>query len=119
MRHKSLNQLLCAALVNNQFRELLLSEPAVAIDSGFLDNHFHLSPDEFNFIVNIHSSSLENMADQVHNYIQKVDMPEPTSKTARNLPVSQLNKVSQPQILIKSNSYSIGESKKFEEVLKL
>lgn len=119
MKHKSLNQLLCAALVNNQFRELLLSEPAEAIDAGCLGNHFHLSPDEFNFMVNIHASSLENLANQVHNYIHQVDIPEPTIMTTHNLPVLGLNKISQPQILINSTSYSTGVSKKFEEVFKL
>ena len=45
MKHKGLNQLLCAATVNNRFRETLLHNPAQAIATGYFDHTFSLTPE--------------------------------------------------------------------------
>jgi hypothetical protein len=40
MLHKGLNQLLCAATVNAQFRETLLRNPSQAIATGYFNHRF-------------------------------------------------------------------------------
>lgn len=69
MNHKGLNQLLCAAVVNNRFRETLLRNPAQAIASGYLDHDFSLTPDERDFVVDIKAQRFEDFAGQVHNWL--------------------------------------------------
>lgn len=117
MKHKSLNQLLCAALVNNQFRDHLLTDPAAAIEAGFLGNRYHLTPNEYQFMVNIHANSLENMAEQVHSYIQ-ADKLEPICEYERHYQGLNLREVLLSQISIESSSYPTHGIKLFEEVFR-
>ena len=53
MKHKSLNQLLCAATVNARFRETLLRDPAKALASGYFDHSFTLTQEEKDMVVGI------------------------------------------------------------------
>ncbi len=69
MKHKSLNQLLCAATVNVRFREVLLRDPAKAIASGYFDHSFALTPEEQELVVGIQAQRLEDFAAQVYNWI--------------------------------------------------
>ena len=69
MKHKALNQLLCAAIVNERFRETLLRDPAQAIASGYFDHSFSLTPEEQNLVVDIRARRLEDFAAQVHSWI--------------------------------------------------
>jgi hypothetical protein len=69
MNHKGLNQLLCAAVVNNRFRETLLRNPAQAIASGYLDHNFSLTPEERDLVVDIKAQRFEDFAGQVHNWL--------------------------------------------------
>jgi hypothetical protein len=63
--HVELNRLLAAAVVNQHFRNLLLTNPAVAIRDGYGGEKFSLSDDEHNMILSIHASSLVNFAEQL------------------------------------------------------
>ena len=69
MNHTGLNQLLCAAVVNNRFRETLLRNPAQAIATGYLDHSFSLTPEERNLVVDIRAQGFEDFAAQVHHWL--------------------------------------------------
>jgi hypothetical protein len=69
MKHKSLNQLLCAATVNTRFREALLRDPAKAIASGYFDHSFALTPEERELVIGIRAQRLEDFAAQVYCWI--------------------------------------------------
>ena len=69
MKHRSLNQLLCAATVNGRFRETLLSDPARAIASGYFDHSFSLTPEERDLVIGIQAQRLEDFAAQVYHWI--------------------------------------------------
>lgn len=70
MKHKALNQLLCAATINGRFREVLLQNPDRAIASGYLDHTFALTPDERQLVLGIQAKGLEDFAAQVYDWIQ-------------------------------------------------
>ena len=61
-----LNQLLCAAVVNNRFRETLLRDPAQAIATGYLEHNFSLTPEERDLVIDIKAHRFEDFAAQVH-----------------------------------------------------
>lgn len=69
MKHKSLNQLLCAATINVRFREALLQNPAQAIAAGYFDQTFNLTTEERDLVVGIRAERLEDFAAQVHHWI--------------------------------------------------
>jgi hypothetical protein len=69
MKHKSLNQLLCAATVNARFREALLADPAKAIAAGYFDQTFRLTPEERDLVTGIRAAQLEDFAAQVYHWI--------------------------------------------------
>jgi len=69
MKHKSLNQLLCAATVNRRFRETLLHNPAQAIATGYFNYTFALTPEEHELVTGIQAQRLEDFAAQVYHWI--------------------------------------------------
>jgi hypothetical protein len=69
MKHKSLNQLLCAATVNARFREALLADPAKAIAAGYFDQTFRLTAEERDLVTGIQAAGLEDFAAQVYHWI--------------------------------------------------
>jgi hypothetical protein len=69
MKHKSLNQLLCAATINARFREVLLHDPAQAIAAGYFDHSFDLTSEERNLVLGIRAERLEDFAAQVYHWI--------------------------------------------------
>jgi hypothetical protein len=69
MKHKSLNQLLCAATVNTRFREALLADPAKAIAAGYFDQTFRLTAEERDLVTGIRAAQLEDFAAQVYHWI--------------------------------------------------
>lgn len=69
MKHKGLNQLLCAAVVNDRFCETLLQNPAHALASGYYDHTFSLTPEERDMVIGVHAQKLEDFAAQVYRWI--------------------------------------------------
>ena len=69
MKHKGLNQLLCAAVVNDRFCETLLRNPAQALALGYYDHTFSLTAEERDMVIGIHAQKLEDFAAQVHRWI--------------------------------------------------
>lgn len=70
MKHKGLNQLLCAATVNVRFRDTLLRDPAQALATGYFDQIFSLTQEERSLVTGIQARRLEDFAAQVHSWIQ-------------------------------------------------
>lgn len=69
MNHMGLNQLLCAAVVNNGFRETLLRDPSKAIATGYLDHNFSLTPEERDLVIDIKAQKFEDFAAQVYDWL--------------------------------------------------
>jgi hypothetical protein len=61
-----MNKLFAAAIVNNQFRQLLLNKPEVALRQGYLGDAFDLTFEEQALIVSIRAKSLPELAQQVN-----------------------------------------------------
>lgn len=69
MKHKALNQLLCAATINGRFRETLLRNPALAVSTGYHDHAFALTSEERDLVIGIKAQRLEDFAAQVYHWI--------------------------------------------------
>jgi hypothetical protein len=69
MNHKGLNQLLCAAIVNDRFRDVLLRDPAQALATGYFDQSFSLTSEEQDLVTDIRAQRLEDFAAQVYRWI--------------------------------------------------
>jgi hypothetical protein len=63
--HTGLSSVFAAAVVNQNFRHLLLNDPETALKSGYLGKDFSLSREETMLIVSINASSLTDLAKQV------------------------------------------------------
>ena len=60
-----LSKLFEAAVVNRQFRALLLNNPEKALQQGYQGNKFDLTLEEQNLIISIHANTLSELAQQV------------------------------------------------------
>ena len=59
------SRILTAAVVNKQFCNLLLKNPALALANGFCGETFNLSKEEKHQLLSIQASSLEEFAQQL------------------------------------------------------
>ena len=59
------SRLLSAAVINGQFRQALLSNPGLAITSGFGGEAFNLSGEVQQRLSSIHATSLADFASQM------------------------------------------------------
>lgn len=66
MKHSGLNQLVCAALINDRFCQTLLSNPAQALAMGYQDQSFSLTPEERTFVLGVRARQLEDFAAQIY-----------------------------------------------------
>jgi hypothetical protein len=60
-----LNRLLATAVVNYQFRSLLLNNPEAALKDGYQGTSFSLADEERALILSIHADSLQDLAQQL------------------------------------------------------
>jgi hypothetical protein len=63
--HPGLSSVFAAAVVNQNFREMLLKEPARAIKQGYLGKSFALSQEDASLLTSLNAKSLTDLADQV------------------------------------------------------
>jgi hypothetical protein len=56
--------LFAVAIVNRDFRNLLLHDPKAALENGYLGERFYLSDDEQNLLISIQAKSLTDLAKQ-------------------------------------------------------
>jgi hypothetical protein len=61
-----LSQVFAAAVVNKQFCDMLLNDPSIALQNGYLGETFSLSKEEEDLIVSIRANSLSDLAKQVN-----------------------------------------------------
>jgi len=61
----SISRVFAAAVVNQQFRDMLLQDPNTALQNGYLGETFSLSKEERDLIVSIRANSLSDLAKQV------------------------------------------------------
>jgi hypothetical protein len=66
--HGEISRVLTAAVVNEGFRKMLLSNPEVALTKGYKGESFHLSTEEHSHLANIHASSLTDFASQIAQF---------------------------------------------------
>jgi hypothetical protein len=69
MKHKGLNQLLAAALINERFCAMLLHHPERAIAAGYAGQAFSLTTKEQDLVVGIRAERLEDLAAEVYRWI--------------------------------------------------
>lgn len=62
---REISRLLTAAVVNQRFCNLLLSNPASALDSGYNGETFSLASEEKDLILSIQANSLSDFARQL------------------------------------------------------
>ncbi len=60
-----LTSVLAAAVVNEEFRSLLLSDPSAALKKGYLGQAFALSPEESADLLSIRANTLTDLAKQL------------------------------------------------------
>jgi hypothetical protein len=61
----TLGRLIAAAVVDHEFRDLLLTNSAAALAAGCNGELFHLMPEERELVVSIRASSLVDFAEQL------------------------------------------------------
>lgn len=61
------SRILTAAVISAQFRQLLLTNPAKAIATGFAGEAFNLDTEECNRLSSIRASSLADFASQLNS----------------------------------------------------
>ncbi|MCA2000668.1 MAG: hypothetical protein LDL51_02260 [Chloroflexi bacterium] len=61
-----LSRVFAAAVVNRQFCDMLLRDPSIALQKGYLGESFSLSKEEKDLIVSIRADSLADLARQVN-----------------------------------------------------
>lgn len=66
-RKREYSRILTAAIVNEKFCKLLLTNPELAIRNGFGGEAFHLGKDEAERISTIQAISLADFARQINN----------------------------------------------------
>ena len=59
------SRILSAAVINNRFRQMLLSDPIKAISNGYSGEKFDINNDEKNRLATIQASSLADFAAQL------------------------------------------------------
>jgi hypothetical protein len=61
-----LSRMFAAAVVNQQFCEMLLNNPQEALQKGYLGETFMLTKHESELIISIHARSLADLAREIH-----------------------------------------------------
>lgn len=61
-----ISRVFAAAVVNKQFCSMLLQDPQIAIQKGYLGEAFSLSKEERDLIISIRANSLSDLAKQVN-----------------------------------------------------
>lgn len=64
--HRELSRLLTAAVINMRFRNLLLSSPQKALESGYNGESFRLAAEDKSQIISIQALSLADFATQLN-----------------------------------------------------
>ncbi len=63
--HPGVSAVFAAAVVSQNFRDLLLKDPEQALKQGYMGRRFGLSPEDASLIVSLNAGSLGDLAKQV------------------------------------------------------
>lgn len=63
--HIGLSSVFAAAVVNREFRNMLLQNPRSALENGYLGEQFLLSAEEHSLLTSIQATSLTDLAQQI------------------------------------------------------
>lgn len=71
------SRILSAAVINAQFRQMLLANPGKAIEAGYAGESFQLGREEKNSLVSIRATSLADFASQMNRTMEgsRASMP--------------------------------------------
>ncbi len=69
MNQTDLDRLVCAGVVDEQFRALLVRDPRRAVEEGFYGEVFHLTEEERALIANIHASDFDEFVREIARWI--------------------------------------------------
>jgi hypothetical protein len=72
VERSGLHRLLAAAIVNSQFREVLLSEPEMALEGGYLGQAFSLTDQEKAVISTVRAKDLTDFAQKVNQALKTI-----------------------------------------------
>lgn len=72
-------RILCAAVINQQYKLDLLADPVSSIEKGFLGEVFHLPAMLMEGIRNINRDSLERFSAGLINMVESLSIPEMAS----------------------------------------
>jgi len=75
VKRSGLHRLFAAAIVSDQFREVLLSEPEVALAGGYLGQTFILTDHEITIIKNVRAENLTDFAQKVNQALKHEQKP--------------------------------------------
>lgn len=75
MANQEYSRILTAAVINLQFRQLLLSNPAKAIDSGYGGEVFQLAREEKTRVAAIRATTLADFASQLRQALDYSQSP--------------------------------------------
>lgn len=64
------SRILTAAVINNQFRSLLLANPGKAIENGYAGEMFYLAREEKKKVAAIRATSLADFANQLSQVLE-------------------------------------------------
>lgn len=70
MAHQEYSRILTAAVINFQFRQLLLTNPGKAIESGYGGESFYLAREEKKRVAEIRATSLADFASQLSQVLE-------------------------------------------------
>jgi hypothetical protein len=66
-----MNRLLCAAVVSKSFCNVLISNPEIAVSSGYQGESFNLSDEDRSWLFSLHPANLVDLAANMVIYQQK------------------------------------------------
>ena len=69
MDQTDLDRLVCAGIVDQQFRALLVRDPLRAVEEGFYGEVFHLTEEERTLLANIHASDFDEFVREVARWV--------------------------------------------------
>jgi hypothetical protein len=68
-----MNRLLCAAVLSKSFRSMLITNPEIAVESGYQGESFNLSDEDRSWLFSIHPANLVDLAANIVTYQQKTN----------------------------------------------
>jgi hypothetical protein len=70
--HVAVNRLLAAAVVDQNFRRLLLDDPELALRDGYQGEIFPVTPQEHILICSLHARTLPELASQLNKSLWSI-----------------------------------------------